>query len=517
MKHFDLYLLLITAWIIPGCSGNARSFFSAELQQSPFGIGVRSAFSRTPRHSTRHVHKIEKSSRETRPCSQEDSEEDFARCAAVLRDEAVALGMVVLPHLKVKKHPQLDVKDELDWLEGELATPCVKLSVQRAAPHSSLPDMSVNDPKEGVVQISSTSDTRGGGVYPTRPLVFWENMICGAVSRSVAQTVMHPANTMKTILQSSRGAERPTLKTLMRPDQFRMLTRGAGANFLLSVPHGAVNFAVLEFVRGKMNRAAQTVPFLRERLETIGPALDFASSAVSTICCSVVSTPQMMITDNIMAGNYPNLPSAISGLYSNGGLVGFYRGWMPGLVGKIPSYALTWTFFQQLKRIRNMMSDRPATNLENTIMGCMGSTVAVCIMIPMDTIKTRLVTQMSSKVVVGVAYKGIIDCAIRVAKEEGMGAFYRGLPPRLISVVPMIGIQFGVYEAMKQVMLHRNLSPEAERKTENLVDRYRPEQALQEAAMEVAASPDQPMPAPQFLERIKMKSNGTTRFGLKVK
>lgn len=179
--------------------------------------------------------------------------------------------------------------------------------------------------------------------------------------------------------------------------------------------------------------------------------------------------------------------------------------------------ALTWTFFQQLKRIRNMMSDRPATNLENTIMGCMGSTVAVCIMIPMDTIKTRLVTQMSSKVVVGVAYKGIIDCAIRVAKEEGIGAFYRGLPPRLISVVPMIGIQFGVYEAMKQVMLHRNLSPEAERKTENLVDRYRPEQALQEAAMEVAASPDQPMPAPQFLERIKMKSNGTTRFGLKVK
>jgi solute carrier family 25 S-adenosylmethionine transporter 26 len=143
---------------------------------------------------------------------------------------------------------------------------------------------------------------------------------------------------MKTILQSSRGANRPTLSQLMRPDQFRMLTRGAGANFLLSVPHGAVNFAVLEFVRGKLTRAARTVPFLRDRLDAIGPALDFSSSAISTICCSVVSTPQMMITDNIMAGNYPNLAKAISGLYNDGGIIGFYRGWFPGLVGKIPSY-----------------------------------------------------------------------------------------------------------------------------------------------------------------------------------
>jgi len=304
----------------------------------------------------------------------------------------------------------------------------------------------------------------------------------------------------------------------MQPDQFRMLTRGAGANFLLSVPHGAVNFAVLEFVRGKLSRAAQSVPFLRERLDAFGPALDFSSSAISTVCCSIVSTPQMMITDNIMAGNYPNLAKAISGLYKDGGIIGFYRGWFPGLVGKIPSYALTWTFFQQLKRVRNMISDHPATNMENTVMGCMASAASVCIMIPMDTIKTRLVTQMSAKVIVGAPYKGIIDCAVRVAQEEGIKAFYRGLPPRLISVVPMIGIQFGVYEAMKKVMLRRNLSPENERRSELLVDRYGPEQALEEAAMEVAASSAQPLPAPHFLEKMEkiVKTKPEGWFGIKI-
>jgi solute carrier family 25 S-adenosylmethionine transporter 26 len=163
-------------------------------------------------------------------------------------------------------------------------------------------------------------------------------MVCGAISRSIAQTVMHPANTMKTILQSSRGVDRPTVSQLMRPAMFKGLTRGAGANFILSVPHGAVNFAVLEFVRGRLNSFVESVPWLEERSEKIGPGLDFSSSAISTICCSVVSTPQMMITDNIMVGNYPRLSAAIRGLYKDRGIMGFYSGWWPGLVGKIPSY-----------------------------------------------------------------------------------------------------------------------------------------------------------------------------------
>jgi hypothetical protein len=123
-----------------------------------------------------------------------------------------------------------------------------------------------------------------------RPLLFWENMVCGAISRSMAQTIMHPANTMKTILQNERVP--PSLATLLRPSNFRRLSRGAGANFLLSVPHGAVNFAVLELVRTKLNTIVQTLGLDTDR---IGPGLDFCSSAISTICCSIVSTPQMMM------------------------------------------------------------------------------------------------------------------------------------------------------------------------------------------------------------------------------
>lgn len=229
-------------------------------------------------------------------------------------------------------------------------------------------------------------------VAVTRPLVFWENMICGAISRSVAQTTMHPANTMKTILQNTRRGvpNSPTIGELMLPRNFRRLTVGAGANFLLSVPHGALNFAVLELVRKRLSSIVQSNPFLAANESKFSFGLDFLSSSISTVACSVVSTPQMMITDNIMAGNYPNLKAACIGLAKTKGINGFYAGWWPGLVGKIPSYALTWTFFQQLKRIRSSISSRPvATDAENSIMGCIASATTVCLMIPMDTIKTR--------------------------------------------------------------------------------------------------------------------------------
>ena len=127
----------------------------------------------------------------------------------------------------------------------------------------------------------------------------------------------------------------------------------------------------------------------------------------------------------------------------------------------------------------------------------------MCIMIPMDTIKTRLVTQARYPDLL--PYKGIFDCALRVAKEEGMGAFYRGLAPRLISVVPMIGIQFGIYEYMKKVMLARpgtiSTLPLMKGKKglemkalEEAKAKLLRERELKNVAMEVAADDDQPFP-----------------------
>jgi len=202
-----------------------------------------------------------------------------------------------------------------------------------------------------------------------------------------------------------------------------------------------------------------------------------------------------------MAGKYRNLPQAVKGLYGINGIKGFYGGWFPGIVGKIPSYGLTWVLFQQVKRTQLLLSSRPPTNLENTIMGCVSSAATVCIMIPMDTVKTRLVTQVAE----GEArrrYAGIVDCARVVLREEGPSAFYKGLPPRLLSVVPMIGIQFGTYEFMKKLILKKNaeLKPGVARKRSSSMKTKEEEEdrkdTFSRVSQEVAADDDQPYPVP---------------------
>ena len=51
----------------------------------------------------------------------------------------------------------------------------------------------------------------------------------------------------------------------------------------------------------------------------------------STVVCSIVSTPQMVLTDRLMAGIYPSFPDAVQTILRNEGLQGFYSGWWPVL------------------------------------------------------------------------------------------------------------------------------------------------------------------------------------------
>jgi len=284
----------------------------------------------------------------------------------------------------------------------------------------------------------------------------FQTMTAGALSRTVAQTLMHPVNTFKTILQM-KGSKLHNLT----PER---LLRGADAQFVMSLPHGAMYFYVIEEVKDIFSK------FWPRKFNFFS---DFVCSSISTIVCSVVSTPQMVITDRLMAGIYPSFPVAVRSILRQEGVGGFYSGWFPALVQKIPSYGLTWMFFQQMKRKYSEMFRREPTSDANFGLGAAAAAAAVCVMIPMDTVKTRLVLQVRMDLTISntnaenvsagthelismqgfggnaVVYTGVRDCFVKVFREEGLGAFYISLLPRLASVVPMISIQYGAYEFIK--------------------------------------------------------------------
>jgi len=161
-----------------------------------------------------------------------------------------------------------------------------------------------------------------------------------------------------------------------------------------------------------------------------------------------------------MTGTYPNLVAGIVSISKESGLKGFYAGWFPGLVQKIPSYGLTWVFFQQAKNIHYKYYKREPENAENFWLGCIAAAGSVIVMIPMDTVKTRLVTQTAGS---AYYYSGIFNCFQTILKKEGIGAFYNSLYPRLASVVPMIGIQYGILCSLQRKMAEDSLGDELHR------------------------------------------------------
>ncbi|CAM9456039.1 unnamed protein product, partial [Scytosiphon promiscuus] len=292
---------------------------------------------------------------------------------------------------------------------------------------------------QGSSSEAAAQRSRGGGEVH---LNFREALMAGAVSRSIAHTCVHPAIVVKTLMQG-RGTS-SQLSNL----SLKLLRRGAGAQFIMSLPHGAFNYATLEVIMGFSAKI-----FPSEWRERAGPVLDFVTSGVATLLCSVVSTPQIVIEDRIMTGMYPNLISGVRELSRTEGLRGFYTGWSANLSQKIPSYGLTWVFYQASKRLYKRVTHRAPTATESFALGAAAAGGAVCVVLPLDAVLTRVVTQRAQ---VGfVPYKGVVRTLSRIVKEEGLGSMYNALPAKLVSVVPAIGIQFGIYDYFRKQLIRR--------------------------------------------------------------
>lgn len=101
---------------------------------------------------------------------------------------------------------------------------------------------SVRAKKSGTKAASGSGG--GGGIFSTKDrnnntvLTYYGLMLSGAVARSAAATAVHPLNVIKTLLQTKDGKV-PELK-------WSVLSRGAGSQFIMSVPHGAFQFVVTE-------------------------------------------------------------------------------------------------------------------------------------------------------------------------------------------------------------------------------------------------------------------------------
>lgn len=67
-------------------------------------------------------------------------------------------------------------------------------------------------------------------------------------------------------------------------------------------------------------------------------------------------------------------------------------------------------------------------------------TAVFCVSLPYQVLKTRLAVARTGQ------YTGLFDCARKILKHEGLGAFFKGYIPNILGIIPYAGIDLAVYE-----------------------------------------------------------------------
>ncbi|KAH9255016.1 hypothetical protein BASA81_006961 [Batrachochytrium salamandrivorans] len=93
-----------------------------------------------------------------------------------------------------------------------------------------------------------------------------------------------------------------------------------------------------------------------------------------------------------------------------------------------------------------------AQSAKELLAGSIGGMVQVLTGQPFDTVKVRLQTQS----IEAPSYTGVVDCASKTLKNEGLLGFYKGTLTPLVGIGACVSIQFGALEAMKRLLAGSN-------------------------------------------------------------
>lgn len=138
---------------------------------------------------------------------------------------------------------------------------------------------------------------------------------------------------------------------------------------------------------------------------------------------------------------YRSIPQTIGTIYREEGIIAFWKGHNTAQVLSLTQGVAQFTFYERFNHIlRELALFDGHDRIRNFVCGaCSGSFAAFTIM-PLDVIKTRLVSQDSAG-----GYKNAFHAARSIFKYEGIRGMYRGLAPAIMQTAPLTGGQFMFY------------------------------------------------------------------------
>lgn len=175
----------------------------------------------------------------------------------------------------------------------------------------------------------------------------------------------------------------------------------------------------------------------------------FAAGLCSGSCGAIVANPYDLLKvkmQSIEGREKMSFFGEIWNILKTEGIMGLYRGTLPNVTrGAILTATKMATYDHTKHLILNsgLMKDDIYCFFVCSIVTGIMLTITTA---PIDLIKTRIMTQTLEHKI----YNGMIDCAIKTVKQEGVKAFYKGFWPQWMRFGPFNVIQLIVWEELRK-------------------------------------------------------------------
>lgn len=165
--------------------------------------------------------------------------------------------------------------------------------------------------------------------------------------------------------------------------------------------------------------------------------------AEATLAVTPMETLKTRVTDDMRRGtnNYKGSVDAVMKIMKSEGPSGLYMGVVPTIMKQATNQMVRFpTQFYVMTLMAGDDKTKHKNVVYNGIAGAAAGAVSVILTMPQDVVKSRMQGEEAKKL-----YKGTMDCAMQIMKNDGPMFFYAGTWPRLIRVSLDVAITFAIF------------------------------------------------------------------------
>lgn len=242
-------------------------------------------------------------------------------------------------------------------------------------------------------------------------------LMAGGTAGACVEAVLYPLDTVKTRLQAART--KGGWRALVSSGGGKGLYAGLMGNLAGVFPASALFLAAYEPMKKKM---------LHSLPKEYSAVAHLTAAAGAGVVSSLVRVPTEVIKQRMQTGQFKSAASAAKEIVRKEGIrKGMYAGYGAFLLRDLPFDAVEFLAYEQMKiGYRKFVGGRELRGEEVAAIGALAGAVTGTVTTPLDVIKTRLMVQGS-----GSQYKGVLDCAATIVRDEGPGALMKGVSARV--------------------------------------------------------------------------------------